>query len=107
MDTLSALVTAGTLRLPLAALTGHPFWVLASIAGFFNGLNRDVIGFALAEAAFAFAMSAAFYIMSGVTGNERHRQYAVTSLYAALAGLAFALLSNTVATLVNNAALGQ
>ena len=81
--------------------------VLASLSGFFNGLNRAVIGFALAEAAFAFALAGAFYIMSGITGNERHRQYAATALYAALAGLAFALLSNTVATMVSNAANGQ
>ena len=81
--------------------------LLATLSGFFNGLNHDVIGFALAEAAFAFALAGAFYIMSGITGNERHRQYAATALYAALAGLAFAFLSNTVATLVGNAASGQ
>jgi hypothetical protein len=95
---------AFTLRLVPPPL--HPL-VLASISGFFNGLNRDVIGFALAEAAFAFALAGAFYIMSGITGNERHRQYAATALYAALAGLAFAFLSNTIAQLVSNAAAGQ
>ena len=104
MNQLITLLAVALFRVQAAA---RPVLVLGSIAGFFNALNRDVIGFALAEAAFAFALSASFYILSGITGNERHRQYAVSSLYAALAGLALALLSNTVAGLVSGAASGQ
>ena len=57
MDRLLTVLAALTLRLQLAALWARPFLVMASLTGFFNALNRDVIGFALAEAAFAFALS--------------------------------------------------
>src|SRR5262245_2379882 len=94
-------------RLLLAARFSHLFLVLGSISGFFNGLNRDVLAFALSESAFACAFAAAFYIIGGITGNERDHHRAITALYAALAGLALALLSNTITTLVSNAASGQ
>ncbi|HVU68914.1 MAG TPA: hypothetical protein VHD63_17390 [Ktedonobacteraceae bacterium] len=89
------------------ATSHHVVLVLGTVAGFFNTLNRDVIGFALAEAAFAFAFAAAFYIIGGITGNERAHQHALQALYAALAGLALATLSNTITTLVSHAASGQ
>lgn len=77
-----------------------------SIGTFFDSLTGDLTVFALAMAGFFFALSALFYMAGGATGNERTRQHAVSSLYAALAGLALALLAGSIALLVNNAATG-
>jgi hypothetical protein len=77
-----------------------------SISNFFGRLTTDLTVFALAMAGFFFALSALFYMASGATGNERTRQHAISSLYAALGGLALALLAGTIALLVNNAVTG-
>ena len=78
----------------------------AGIGDFFTRLTSDLTVFALAMAAFFFALSALFYMAAGATGNERTRSHAVNSLYAALAGLALALLAGTITLVVNNAATG-
>ncbi len=77
-----------------------------SISTFFGKLTADLTVFALAMAGFFFALSALFYMASGATQNERTRQHAISSLYAALGGLALALLAGTIALLVNNAVTG-
>jgi hypothetical protein len=79
----------------------------ASISAFFGRLTADLTGFALGMAGFFFALSALFYMASGATNNERTRQHAIASLYAALGGLALALLAGTIALLVNNAVTGS
>ena len=76
------------------------------ISDFFTRLSTDLTIFALAMAGFFFALSALFYMAAGATGNERTRTHAISSLYAALAGLALALLAGSIALLVNNAATG-
>jgi purine-cytosine permease-like protein len=76
------------------------------ISTFFGRLTTDLTVFALAMAGFFFALSALFYMASGATQNERTRQHAISSLYAALGGLALALLAGTIALLVNNAVTG-
>ena len=78
-----------------------------AVSTFFNTLTTDLTIFALAMAGFFFALSALFYMASGATGNERTRSHAVSALYAALAGLALALLAGSIAALVNNAATGK
>lgn len=78
-----------------------------SISTFFGRLTTDLTVFALAMAGFFFALSALFYMASGATQNERTRQHAISSLYAALGGLALALLAGTIALLVNNAVTGK
>lgn len=78
----------------------------SSITNFFSNLSTDLVIFALAMAAFFFALAALFYMASGATGNERTRTHAVNSLYAALAGLGLALLAGSVAGIVRNAAGG-
>lgn len=96
----------GVLRmrdLPIAT-TGDPN--AADITNFFTQLTADLTVFALAMAGFFFALAALFYIAAGATGNERTRSHAVNSLYAALAGLALALLAGTITLLVKNAATG-
>ena len=92
------------LRLVPAHVTADPN--ATSISDFFGRLTTDLTVFALAMAGFFFALSALFYMASGATGNERTRQHAVSSLYAALGGLALALLAGTIALLVNNAVTG-
>lgn len=77
-----------------------------NIRTFFDRLSTDLTIFALAMAGFFFALSALFYMSSGATGNERTRQHAISALYAALAGLALALLAGSIAALVNSAAGG-
>lgn len=79
--------------------------VLASISQFFTNLERDVVAFALAASTFFFAWAALLYMTSGE--NQRRIDYAKISLYAALTGLALALLAGTIAGLVNGAAAGQ
>jgi hypothetical protein len=78
-----------------------------NIRTFFTTLTTDTTIFALAMAGFFFALSALLYMASGATGNERTRQHALSALYATLGGLALALLSGSIAALVNNAAGGK
>ena len=82
-----------------------PLLILGSIAQFFSNLEADVITFALAASTFFFAWAAILYMTSGE--NQRRIDYAKMSLYAALTGLALALLAGTIAGLVNSAAAGQ
>lgn len=77
-----------------------------TIRTFFTNLSGDLLVFALAMAGFFFALSALFYMSSGATGNERTRQHAISALYAALVGLALALLATSIAALVSSAAGG-
>ena len=107
IDPFVFLAAVGKSRWPWAAFAVRMVPVLGDISGFFNNLNKDVTGFALAAAAFFFALAAIFYMASGMTGNERTRSQAVGWLYAACAGVALAILSTTIATLVWNAANGQ
>ncbi len=79
--------------------------VFGSISQFFTRLETDVVAFALAASTFFFAWAAILYMTSGE--NQRRIDYAKTSLYAALTGLALALLAGTIAGLVNAAASGQ
>ncbi len=79
--------------------------IIASITNFFNNLEGDVVAFALAASTFFFAWAAILYMTSGE--NQRRIDYAKMSLYAALTGLALALLAGTIAGLVNTAAKGQ
>lgn len=95
----------GMRQVPLMVLDTDPN--AAAISAFFGNLTSDLLVFALAMAGFFFALAALFYMASGATGNERMRQHAVSSLYAALAGLALALLAGTIATLVKDAIAGH
>lgn len=88
------------------ALAGQSLLVLADIAGFFNNLYGKLTLFALAIATFFFAWAAILYMASG-TGNERGKQHAQSALYAALIGLALALLAGTVAGIISSSAQGQ
>lgn len=97
----------GARMLPLVSLVAQAADPGAQdISAFFTRLTTDLTIFALAMAGFFFALSALFYMASGATGNERTRAHAVSALYAALAGLALALLAGTIALVVNNAATG-
>lgn len=84
--------------------TADPNPNATDISTFFDNLTKDLLVFALAMAGFFFALAALLYMSSGATGNERTRQHAVGALYAALGGLALALLSGSIAALVNSAA---
>lgn len=84
-----------------------PLLVLGSIQGFFSNLNRQLLLFAGAWATFFFSWAAILYSASGVTGSERTRTYAIAALYAALMGLALALLAATIASIITSAATGQ
>lgn len=103
------------LELVLTALEAEFGWfaparsllVLGSIAGFFTNLYGQLSLFAFAMATFFFAWGAMLYSASGTSGNERTRQYAMAALYAALVGLALALLAGTVASIISDAAKGQ
>ena len=79
--------------------------VLGSITHFFTNLQADVVAFALAASTFFFAWAAILYMTAGE--NQRRIELAKTSLYAALTGLALALLAGTIAGLINAAASGQ
>ena len=85
------------------------FWrsiiVLGSISGFFTNLYNDLTAFALAMATFFFAWAALLYMTANQ--NENHRIQARGTLYVALSGLALAILAQTIAALINGAALGQ
>ena len=105
LDRLFALLDTRAAR--LGTLFGQPLLVLASIQGFFDNLYGQLLLFALAMATFFFALAAILYIASGVTGNERTKLHAIGALYAALVGLALALLAGTVAGIINGAAKGQ
>lgn len=94
-------------RAPLSAFATCDSTDTSSITNFFTNLSTDLVVFALAMAAFFFALAALFYMASGATGNERTRTHAVNSLYAALAGLGLALLAGSVAGIVSNAASGS
>lgn len=82
-------------------------FVLGDLIGFFTNLYNDLIFFALAMSTFFFAWAALLYGASGTSGNERTRQHAMSALYAALVGLALAILAGTIAGLVSGAATGQ
>jgi hypothetical protein len=97
-------LTLGMLFLLLAPRASDPN--ATAISDFFKRLTADLTIFALAMAGFFFALSALFYMASGATQNERTRQHAISALYAALGGLALALLAGTIALLVNNAVTG-
>lgn len=77
-----------------------------TIEQFFTNLYGKLTAFALALSTFFFAWAAVLYGAAG-TGNERAKQHAQAALYAALVGLALALLAGVVAGLVNAAASGQ
>jgi hypothetical protein len=93
------------MRIVLFLTLGHLPLVLASISQFFANLQTDVVAFALAASTFFFAWAAILYMTAGE--NQRRIDYAKTSLYAALTGLALALLAGTIAGLVHAAAAGQ
>ena len=83
------------MNIPLTmALVLIPY-IIASISNFFNNLEGDVVAFALAASTFFFAWAAILYMTSGE--NQRRIDYAKMSLYAALTGLALALLAGTIA----------
>lgn len=85
---------------------GRSLIVLGNLSGFFNNLYGQLTIFALAFATFFFAWAGILYAASG-SGNERTKQHAQSALYAALVGLALALLAGTVAGIINGAAKGQ
>jgi hypothetical protein len=93
------------MRIVLITTLGQLPLVLGSISQFFTNLETDVVAFALAASTFFFAWAAVLYMTSGE--NQRRIEYAKTSLYAALTGLALALLAGTIAGLVHAAASGQ
>ena len=74
-----------------------------TIDQFFGNLYGKLTAFALALSTFFFAWAAILYGASGA-GNERAKQHAQTALYAALIGLALALLAGVVAGLISSAA---
>ena len=82
-------------------------FILGDIAGFFGNLYGQITIFALAMSTFFFAWAALLYGASGTSGDQRARAHAQGALYAALAGLALALLAGTVAGVISTAAKGQ
>jgi hypothetical protein len=80
---------------------------LGDLSGFFTSLYGQLTLFALAASTFFFAWAAILYGASGTSGNERTKAHAQGALYAALVGLALALLAGTVAGVINTAAAGQ
>ncbi len=93
------------MKTAIISVMPHLFLVMASISQFFTNLEGDVVTFALAASTFFFAWAAILYMTAGE--NQRRIDFAKTSLYAALTGLALALLAGTIAGLVNAAAAGQ
>ncbi len=84
-----------------------PTLVLGSVSQFFtNLLNQGITPMALAAATFFFAWAAVLYMSAG-TENTRRIEQAKGALYAALTGLALALLASTIAGIINTAAAGQ
>src|SRR5258707_15767301 len=107
MRTLAALALHELQRLTLnGASLGKMIIVLGSIQGFFSNLYTDLTVFALAMSTFFFAWAALLFMTAG-TNNERNRTHAQSALYAALGGLALAILAQTISGLVNTAAQGQ
>lgn len=107
MKTLVTMVYANLHHLPTAVKTSwFSILTLGDVAGFFSNLYNQLTLFALAMAVFFFAWAALLYMTSG-GGNERNKTNALHALYAALGGLALALLAQTVAGIVNTAAQGQ
>lgn len=94
-------------RMRLGVQLGRSLFLLADIAGFFHNLYGQLTVFALAMATFFFAWAAILYTASGITGNERTKTHAIGALYAALVGLALAILAGTVAGIISAAAKGQ
>lgn len=89
----------------VVSITWNALLVPGSISGFFGNLYNDLTAFALAMATFFFAWAALLYMTANQ--NENHRVQARSALYIALSGLALAILAQTVAGLINSAALGQ
>ena len=84
-----------------------PTLVLASVSQFFtNLLNQGITPMALTAATFFFAWAAILYMSAG-TEHTRRIEQAKGALYAALTGLALALLANTIAGIISAAAQGQ
>lgn len=75
-----------------------------TIQTFFQNLTTDVFGFILTAAIFALVWAAFLYMFAGE--NERRVQQAKLFLYAAMVGLAVALLGPSIAGLINAAAGG-
>lgn len=96
------------MRLRVGELAGRALILLGdtSLSDFFTNLYGKLTVFALAVATFFFAWAAILYMASG-TDNERGKQHAQGALYAALIGLALALLAGTVAGIINSSALGH
>ena len=87
-------------------LIAPPLLILAAaptIAQFFTNLFNDLTPFALAASTFFFAWAAILYMSSG-GHNTRRMEAATSALYAALVGLALALLAGVIAGLINAAA---
>jgi hypothetical protein len=101
MAGLPAQVRLGTLAL------WHPFLVLGTIAGFFNNLYGQLCLFAMAMTIFFFAWAAILYGASGTSNDPRTKAHAISALYAALAGLALALLAGSAAAIILTSAAGQ
>lgn len=104
------LLLFGAFTQRIHALSMHVGLILGAnpitIDQFFNNLYGKLTAFALALSTFFFAWAAVLYGASG-TGNERAKQHAQAALYAALVGLALALLAGVVAGLISAAAKGQ
>ena len=80
--------------------------VVASVVNFFDNLmNEFITPTALAIATFFFAWAALLYMTSG--HNLRRSEQARDALYAALTGLALALLAATIAQIIATAAYRQ
>lgn len=101
-----------TLATVISPLWQHHFlkfgWVLAATVDmptFFANLYNALLTFSLAFSTFFFAWAAFLYAASGAD-NERGKQAAKGALYAALVGLALAVLAGVVAGIVNKAANG-
>lgn len=107
-DTVMLVIGACSQR--VHAIAAHAWVVFAdnpiTIDQFFTNLYGKLTGIALALSTFFFAWSAILYGAAG-TGNERTKQHAQSALYAALVGLALALLAGVVAGLINTAAAGK
>lgn len=76
-----------------------------TIEQFFTSLYGKLTAVAVAVSTFFFAWAALLYGASG-TSNDRAKQHAQAALYAALVGLALALLAGVIAGLVGNSAGG-
>jgi|SRR5581483_6583974 len=74
-----------------------------TIEQFFTSLYGKLLTFVVAVSTFFFAWAALIYGASG-TSNERAKQHAQAALYAALAGLALALLAGAIAASISSAA---